>query len=77
VARLRFEAVKPVGERWEQRAGKLTRTLTDLRIPESSIVSFAAYVGTEDVAVALRSRNAFQKQQQGQRVDWLRKRLEV
>lgn len=72
-ASFRFEVIKPGGERWERRGGKVTRHLTDLRIPEISVVSFPVYAGTEDVAVAQRSLQAFQAQQ-GRSIRWLRMR---
>lgn len=70
-ASFRFEVIKPGGERWEQRSGVLTRRLTDLRIPEISIAAFPVYVGTEDVAVAMRSWQGAQPRT-GRSIRWLR-----
>jgi uncharacterized protein len=67
-----FGVVRPGGERWEQRNGKPWRTLTDLRIPEVSVVAFPAYPST---SIAKRSLEAFMASPQGQRISWLRMRL--
>lgn len=65
-------AVQAGGQRWEQRAGRPLRILTDLLIPEVSIVTFPAYQAT-DVQVAKRSLEHYQRER-GQSVAWLRMR---
>jgi HK97 family phage prohead protease len=70
-----FAVVRPHGERFERRDGGLVRIVSDMLIPEVSVVTFPAYAAT-DVAVAQRSLRAFQGQQ-GPRITSLRKRLSL
>ena len=49
-------------ERFEARNGIPTRIVSDMRIPEVSIVTFPAYAAT-DVSVAQRSLQAFHAMQ--------------
>ena len=58
----RFAVVRPGGERFESRNGMTPRIVSDMRIPEISIVTFPAYVAT-DATVAQRSLQAFQASQ--------------
>jgi uncharacterized protein len=67
-------SVMPDGERWERRSGEPVRIITDMRVPEVSIVSFPCYEQT-DVQVAERALVAFQVTEFGQRIAWLRRRL--
>jgi len=76
-ASFRFDVVRPGGERWEQRAGKLTRRLLDLRIPEVSVAAFPIYAGTEDVTLAMRSWEALQTVPAGPSIAWLRLRARL
>lgn len=64
-----FQVVRPHGERFERRDGQTTRILSDMVIPEISIVTFPAYSAT-DVSVARRSFLAALPQ--GQSIAWLR-----
>jgi HK97 family phage prohead protease len=73
---LAFRVVQPRGERFEQRAGGLTRIISDAVILEASVVTFPAYEAT-DAQVARRALQAFQARQLGHRVDWLRRSLRV
>jgi HK97 family phage prohead protease len=50
----KFGVIRPHGERFEQRAGVTTRIVSDMRIPEVSVVTFPAYTAT-DVSVAQRA----------------------
>lgn len=72
---LAFRVVQPHGERFEQRAGGLTRIVSDAVILETSVVTFPAYQ-TTDAQVALRSLEAF-RAKIGGRVDWLQRALRV
>jgi HK97 family phage prohead protease len=72
---LSFKVVKPHGERFEQRAGGLTRFISDAVILETSIVTFPAYEAT-DAQVARRSLEAYHRTH-GSRVDWLRRQQRV
>lgn len=65
-----FSVVRPEGERWERRNGMPVRIVTDARIPEVSIVTFAAYSAT-DVQVAKRSLQSFSAPA-GRSIAWLR-----
>lgn len=64
----KFGIVQPHGEHFEQRAGVPTRIVSDMRIPEVSVVTFPAYTAT-DVSVAQRSLQAFQATQPRTRLD--------
>ena len=47
-------AVIPDGERWERRNGEPVRIITDMRVPEASVVAFPCYEQT-DAQVAERA----------------------
>jgi HK97 family phage prohead protease len=68
-----FEVVRPGGERFERRDGGLVRIVSDMRIPEVSVVTFPAYEAT-DATVARRSVDVF-RAGDGPRIDWLRRRV--
>jgi Escherichia/Staphylococcus phage prohead protease len=59
-----------VEDSWNYDGKTPVRTVTDMRIPEVSIVAFPAY-GDTDVAVAQRSLQIYQQAHRGNRVDWL------
>ena len=72
-----FGVVRPHGERFETRAGVPTRIVSDMVIPEVSIVTFPAYSAT-DVTVAQRSLRAYQRARHPWRsVGMLRRRHRV
>jgi HK97 family phage prohead protease len=68
-----FAIVRPEGERFERRDNGLVRIVRDMRMQDVSVVTFPAYAAA-DVAVAQRSLQAFQAQQHGHRIAWLRLR---
>jgi HK97 family phage prohead protease len=70
-----FTVLRPHGERFEQRAGVLTRIVSDMRIREISLVAFPAYEAT-DATVAQRALAAY-RAEQGQRIAWLRQRAAI
>lgn len=72
---LAFRVVQPNGERFEQRAGGLTRIISDAVILETSVVTFPAYEAT-DAQVARRALQAYHRAH-GSRVDWLRRQHRV
>ncbi len=53
--------IMPGGDQWDESTDPPTRTVTDMRVSEVSIVTFPAY-STTDVDVAQRSLNAFREQ---------------
>jgi HK97 family phage prohead protease len=65
--------VMPEGVEWDDDTHPPTRTITDMRFSEVSIVTFPAYPQT-DVQVAKRSLDAFRAEHRGAHsVDWWRK----
>jgi len=63
-------AFRTLEDEWDYEGKIPTRTVTDMRISEVSVVTFPAYVQT-DVQVAQRSLQAFQAQ--GRSISWLSK----
>jgi len=70
-----FHVVRPNGDRFETRDGRMTRIVTDLRLIEVSIVTFPAY-GATDATVAQRSLATY-RAGRGRPVAWLRRALAV
>jgi Escherichia/Staphylococcus phage prohead protease len=58
---------------WSTDGGQTIRELLDIEIAEISLTAFPAYAET-NAQVAQRSLQAFQAQQQGQSIRWLRMR---
>jgi HK97 family phage prohead protease len=65
---------RTVKDAWHQEGNLIIRELLDVEIAEITLTAFPAYSQT-DVTIAKRSLQRFV--QQGQRVDWLAKRLAV
>ncbi len=63
---------RTVRDAWRTEGGTTIRELLDIEIAEISLTAFPAYQQT-DATIAQRSLQAFQAQQ-GQRIDWLRRR---
>jgi phage head maturation protease len=54
-------AFRILGDKWDEETDPPTRTVTDMRIHEVSLVTFPAYPGT-DVDEAQRSLDAYREQ---------------
>ncbi|HXG70283.1 MAG TPA: HK97 family phage prohead protease [Gemmatimonadaceae bacterium] len=65
-----FKTIKDV---WSRKDGVTIRELLDIEIVEISLTAIPVYTET-DVAIAQRSLQVFQAQQQGQSIRWLRMR---
>jgi HK97 family phage prohead protease len=63
---------KTLKDTWSRDGDTTVRTLLDMEILEISLTALPVYTAT-DVAIAQRSLQAFQAQQPGKRIDWLRK----